>query len=522
MSDKSNERSLFRRLADGELTTQEFSAVEQRLLVDAGFRERYVRAMGIEGGMYEAFKFPGTFPQSQLKPVKRYRRSLFVFTLGGLCATLLLGIVGWLYWESGPRVADEGGEESEFFPSKPVAIVTQAIGASSRLQRGTRIKPGVLKVDQGQVQIEFLTGAQINLESPAELRIFSVDSVKLVSGKAAARIPPGARGFTLSTPDAAIVDLGTEFAVSVGKLGESEVHVVEGEVDVSLLGSDGNTLISQRVREAKSLRMTRRPPGLVEIATLNTSMPEIQAQNSAPLQVNEAYVRAVRKSHPVIYWRFENLVDGQVLNEVSPQWAGVIHADPDDPASITVQDGVVRFKASDQPRRIEPAEVIPGFNRDSFSLELWVSPDYFHWATLIAVVPEESVERNLHMNLLELPYRCSLVYAPGSFRFVHRYPPGTNGGTNLFTAGDCTPGLWHHLVAIKSPAGMKLYLNGNLIRDIMDPASGDPLPYRLYLGQLYQGLTDRQLCGAIDEFAVYLRELTEDEVRTHYRTMTSE
>jgi hypothetical protein len=521
MFDKAYERVLFRRLADGNLTAQEFSAVEQRLLVDAGFRERYVRAMGIEGGLYEAFKFPGNFSQHQISPVKRPTTSLFVFTLGGLSTTLLLAICGWVYWGSVPRGTAEDFTESSFSHLKPVAIVTQASGTANHLQRGTRIKPGVLKIDNGQVQIEFLTGAQINLEGPAELHVLSVDAAKLISGKAAARIPLGARGFILSTPDAAIVDLGTEFAVSVGKGGDSEVHVVEGEVDVSLLGSDGNTLISQRVREAKALRMTRRPPGLIAIDSLNTTLPEIQAQNSAPLEVSEAYVQLVRASRPDIYWRFESLVDGRVPNDVGSRWAGVIHADPDDPSGIVVEGGVVRFKATDKPRRVEPDEVIPGFNRESFSVELWASPDNFHWATLVAVVPEESVERNLHLNLLELPYKCSLVYAPSSFRFVHRYPPGTNGGTNLFTAGDCAPGLWHHLVAIKSPAGMKLYLNGKLIREILDPAVGDESPYRFYLGELYEGLTDRQLSGAIDEFAVYLRELTEDEVRAHYLAMIS-
>lgn len=521
MFDKAHEQVLFRRLTDGELTDEEFRIVEQRLLDDADFRARYVRAMGIEGGLYDAFRFPRSLLQPQQGHVNRNSKSLLVFVMGGLCATIALAAGSWLCWIWIPGRSNEALSNTVFFDVKPVAIVTQATGESQQLKPGDRIEPGVLKVDQAQVQIEFLTGAQINLEGPAELHIFSVDVVKLVSGKAAARIPLGARGFTMTTPDAAIVDLGTEFAVSVAKSGESEVHVIEGEVDVSLLGSDGNTLISQRVKEAKGLRMTRRPPGLMEIESSETSLPEIRAQNSAPLVVSEAYVDVVRSSHPEIYWRFEDLVDGKVPNEVGSRWAGVIHNTSDAGPGIVIQDGVARFTTTEKPRRIEPDEMITGFNRDSFSIEVWVSPDHFHWATLVAVVPEPSVDRNLHMNLLELPYRSSLVYTPGSFRFVHRYPPGTNGGTNLFTAGDCTPGMWHHLVAAKSPAGMKLYLNGNLIRELNDPSVGDQLPYRFYLGQLYEGLTDRQLSGGIDEFALYLRELSEEEVRSHYQTMTT-
>ena len=513
--DKARERDIFRRLADGSLTGDDFRAVEQRLLTDVGFRERYVRAMGVEAGLYEAFSFPGTFPQ----PAPR-KASLFKpLALGSLCATLLLGIASWIYIAVGPARATVLFDTSAAAGAKPVAIVTQVQSDSSELIPGRRIMPGVLTVRQGQIQLEFLNGAQINVEGPAELHVLSVDAVTLISGKAAVRIPPEARGFILSTPEAAIVDLGTEFAVSVGQRGASEVHVVDGEVDVSLLGSDGNTLTSQRVTQAKSLRMSRQPPGLERIESPSVTLPGIQSQTSAPLQVSQTYVQLIHAAQPAIYWRFEDLTNGLVANEMGPRWSGKIHVPPDDPSAIVVRDGVARFSRTNSPRRLEPDEVIPAWNHDSFSLELWVSPDNFHWATLVAVVPEESIERNLHMSLLELPYKCSLVYAPGSFRFVYRHPPATNGGTNLFTDGDCSPGLWHHLVAVKTPSGMKLYLNGQLLREIAEPAASDDLAYRFYVGQLYEGLTDRQLSGAIDEFAVYLRELSEAEVREHYRTM---
>ena len=513
--EQTSEREIFRRLVDGSLDEVEFSAVEQRLLSDTSFRERYVRAMGIEAGLYEAFSFPGTFtePLPQRTPPGR------VFALGGLCATLLFAFVGWLFWSSTPAKHIAAFNGSNRPGVKPVAMITQSHAYSGDIKPGMRIKPGKLTLERGQIQLEFFNGAQINVEGPAELDIVSSDAAALISGRASVRVPAGARGFILSTPDAAIVDLGTEFAVSVDDSGDSEVHVVEGEVAVSLLGGDGNTLTSEFVTEAKSVRINGRPPSLEQIDSPGVAFPGIQPQISAPLRVGAEYVRAVRASQPDIYWRFEELTDGLVANEMGPRWAGKIHTAPDDRAAIVVSDGVARFSATGTPHRLEPIELLPGFTHETFSIELWVSPNSFHWATLVAVVPEENVERNFHLSLLELPYKSALVYTPGSFRFLHRYPLGINGGTNLFTDGDCTPGLWHYLVAAKTPTGMKLYLNGRLIRSISETLTGDGLPCRFYMGQLYEGLTDRQLSGAIDEFAVYMRELSDEEIQQHYRAM---
>jgi hypothetical protein len=266
----------------------------------------------------------------------------------------------------------------------------------------------------------------------------------------------------------------------------------------------------------------RQPAALEQIDAPSVTLPGIQAQTSLPLPVSDGYVKLIRAAHPDIYWRFEELIDGLVPNDVGPHWSGKIHAAPEDESGIVLHDGAVRFSATGSPHRLEPVEIIPGFNRESFSIELWVSPDNFHWATFVAVVPEDPAERNLHMSLLELPYQSSLVYAPGSFRFLHRHPPGENGGTNLFTNGDCTPGLWHHLVAVKTPTGMKLYLNGQLIRELVETKGCDESPYRFYVGELYEAFPDRQLSGAIDEFAVYLRELSDEEIESHYRAMTAD
>ncbi len=51
-------------------------------------------------------------------------------------------------------------------------------------------------------------------------------------GQMRVHVPPHARGFKLMTPDAKVVDLGTEFGLKVSDSGKSDVHVFDGEVEV--------------------------------------------------------------------------------------------------------------------------------------------------------------------------------------------------------------------------------------------------------------------------------------------------
>src|SRR5262249_1363436 len=152
---------------------------------------------------------------------------------------------------------------------------------------------GQLNVNQGMVRLEFLSGAQVLLRSPSRLQLLSPDSATLLAGQAAARTPPEARGFVLNAPEAAIVDLGTEFAISVDERGQSEIHVVEGEVEISLLAEDGSSIESRSLFEANTLRVSRKPTALQLVAKPDADLPAFGARPLVPLAVPDAYVRSV-------------------------------------------------------------------------------------------------------------------------------------------------------------------------------------------------------------------------------------
>ena len=88
----------------------------------------------------------------------------------------------------------------------------------------------ILKLERGLVEVSFASGANVVLEGPCSLELLSNKSARLFSGKLTARVPENARGFSIISPQGKIVDLGTEFGVSVAQDGATDIFVFKGEV----------------------------------------------------------------------------------------------------------------------------------------------------------------------------------------------------------------------------------------------------------------------------------------------------
>jgi hypothetical protein len=60
----------------------------------------------------------------------------------------------------------------------------------------------------------------------------------LNSGRVFAEVPPSAKGFTVVTPYASIVDLGTWFGVSADRAGTSDLHLFKGQASLTPTAAD--------------------------------------------------------------------------------------------------------------------------------------------------------------------------------------------------------------------------------------------------------------------------------------------
>lgn len=125
--------------------------------------------------------------------------------------------------------------------SNAVAVIKQTMRAKwgeettaskKRIKKKLGLQPSRLHLESGVAQIDFYNGATAIIEGPAMIDLVNPDLARLHFGKLRANVPPPAIGFQIETTDYKIVDLGTEFAVDLKKDGTSEVHVIEGEIEV--------------------------------------------------------------------------------------------------------------------------------------------------------------------------------------------------------------------------------------------------------------------------------------------------
>ncbi len=87
-----------------------------------------------------------------------------------------------------------------------------------------------LGLERGLAELEFDRGARVILQGPAELELLSGSSARLIKGSLTARVPSQARGFTVLSAGGKVVDLGTEFGLSIDDKGGTVVRVFNGEV----------------------------------------------------------------------------------------------------------------------------------------------------------------------------------------------------------------------------------------------------------------------------------------------------
>ena len=133
-------------------------------------------------------------------------------------------------------------------------VNTEWIGSDAPWENGSRLwtNASTRHLNKGILEIRYDDGVDLLIEAPAAF-VIQKSGIYLEYGRAYSRVSKTAIGFTISTPTSVCIDLGTEFGVQADVNGSTEVHVLDGNVQL-IAGSQGNNRSSQRVSRNQAAR----------------------------------------------------------------------------------------------------------------------------------------------------------------------------------------------------------------------------------------------------------------------------
>lgn len=141
-----------------------------------------------------------------------------------------------------------------------IAMVGGTVDATwvgTELDSGMSVPRGRIELKSGLAQLEFYSGATVILEGPAMLDLKSAEEAILLSGSLSAHVPMHARGFVVRSADTRLVDLGTEFVLNVTADKGTEVHVINGEVQVYPFDERGAEVSARSMKSGDAMRFRK-------------------------------------------------------------------------------------------------------------------------------------------------------------------------------------------------------------------------------------------------------------------------
>jgi hypothetical protein len=162
----------------------------------------------------------------------------------------------------------------------------------TRLGRGD-----VLRFDSGEVELVFDTGVAVIIRGPADFEVRSNDRAFSRLGRITARVGADGGGFTIETPVAEVIDLGTEFAVEVTPTGSTDVAVFRGLVDLAVREPATAGVPARRLAQGEGMRVE--PDGRVgRMMTITSDRFPDSSRSASRLVEGSPVIGDVRDNSP--------------------------------------------------------------------------------------------------------------------------------------------------------------------------------------------------------------------------------
>ncbi len=378
-----------------------------------------------------------------------------------------------------------------------------------------------LNLKKGLINIAYDQGVTVVVEGPA---LFEIErsGIYLEYGRLYSHVSETGTGFTVNTSTSQFVDMGTEFGVKAEIDGSSELHVTKGKVQL-FAGVSGKSRISRMVTENKAVRYNAKSGLLNDIRIKkNVFVRKINSEFNQIWMGPSPYERAVLKTGPSYYWRFDGDQQGLLRDELNPRsndeyklFGSLVYSDgPDLGAGKNV---ALRLTGSQDDYAILRECTDEVDNADGFTIATWVRPEK---------------DRSVSKNNIIMRFRGSTGKFQGGGRslwFDNKNRFGvylTHGqaisqGQGAVRSNPVAVNRWHHVVvAYTNKDRLSLYVNGRLeASERIIGSTGIRTKDMQWCIGSSKSETRGSFEGSIDEIGHYDRELSAEEVRMLYEAV---
>ncbi len=514
---------LINRYVDELASVEEIFRLNEQLRADASARRVFAEHLNLDSALAElAMQIPGKKAAAE-DIVALNQHAIFsnalAYSLMATAAALVFAVGSWLWYRNdgtaiswgqrasvGPQFGSDPKRNNPFLEGNNAALLVDeagAIFADGRGPSGKSFFPGDYELITGVAHLRFALGAEMILNGPARLTLLDSMHVRMEYGKIRVIVPPSAKGFSIVTPDAEYIDLGTEFGLDVDRLGKaSDLYVFDGQVNVA--HKDSKALIDE-VHEGGS---QRRSQGVSALA------PKMDSSHfPTPNQIG--YVRwqnhteqLLRDPDLIAFFPFRRGRDESVLkNQVNGSNASL----------LKVPDGQIvgaRWVSGRWPGKDSLL-----FDGDSERVQLDIPGEYQELTIAVWLkIDRLDYEMNAILN------SDDLEDGDVHFQITRQGLPkgGVQGAVTKDTsiAEPLGIGSWNHVAMVISNLdhGRRVYANGKLIREgVMEreisirPGLCRIANWLPSVGHLEK--RTRALRARIDELAIWNRALLESELR---------
>jgi hypothetical protein len=239
MSEREPDPQGFERLLsrhfDGELLPEESAELAARLKADPTHAQQFARASLLHDQLRTVFlsdlaRESMTADAASGNPAPTASPKARMIQAGKIVAALAALAVGILVSVSLiPR--------STATTAPPLAVLNAEIATQwsdpnvELLLRRGDLPSGPLRLESGVAEFAFAGGATAVIEGPAVIEPLTRDRLSVASGRVIGRCSTKQARLTIVTPGAEVTDLGTEFGVAVGDDRNTQVAVIQGEVE---------------------------------------------------------------------------------------------------------------------------------------------------------------------------------------------------------------------------------------------------------------------------------------------------